>query len=116
MKIAMLGATDRFNYGDLLFPLIVKKSLLLRNPDFIVDNFATTDSDLSSIGALPTQKISRIYHKQYDAVIVVGGEVISAYWKMTYLHIQKSTKFALFLRIVFKLLGDSFSDRIIKNR
>lgn len=110
----MLGATDRFNYGDLLFPIIVKNSLLSRNSSLIIDNFATTKSDLEYAGALKTKALPELYGNHYDGIIIVGGEVISAYWKMTFMHLQHSKFLVFFLRVLFKLIGDANTDKLIR--
>ncbi len=80
-NIYILSASDRYNYGDLLFPLIAINELSkLGNYKF--HNIATTKSNLSSIGALPTKNYKTLYKtKSKDNVLLIaGGQVLGANW------------------------------------
>ena len=54
MNIHVLSAGDRNNYGDLLFPIIIKKYLESKNITTSINNYGVIASDLSYFGALPT--------------------------------------------------------------
>ncbi|MBR4307544.1 MAG: polysaccharide pyruvyl transferase family protein [Bacteroidaceae bacterium] len=75
-------ASDRFNYGDLLFPYIVIN--YFKN---IVDKFvvcSTTESDLSSKGALKTEGfhvLQNMSSSSYNILMIAGGECIFCEWK-----------------------------------
>lgn len=112
----MIGATDRYNYGDLLFPLIVQKELSQRlGSDYLFYNFSTKKSDLSKYGGLVTKSIRNIKNINCDVAIIVGGEVLSSSWKATYYHVQHS-KFKLILnKILFKIIGEKRAEIYIKS-
>lgn len=83
-KIAFLGAYDRFNYGDLLFPIIAGNEMRHRNPGVKISVHALIESDLSKYGALKTQSLRALYARDAlqadDVVVFVGGGVIGVDW------------------------------------
>lgn len=87
-KAALLGAFDRFNYGDLLFPIVVRNEMAAHSPDTEVAVHALVKSDLSRYGALKTLPISALYPQGAlhpgDSVIFAGGGIIGVDW--TYMH------------------------------
>lgn len=89
-KIKVLGPTDRYNYGDLLFPLIIKK--FLSTHEIEIENYALVDSDLSKYDALPTKHISKFYDelKPNDHIIIAGGESLCATWGDLYSYLNKN--------------------------
>ncbi len=100
-NIQFLSASDRLNYGDLLFPIITKTVLSNdSNNDF--KNYALIKSDLSSFGALPTQGYRELEHENNESSVVIigGGHVLFSYWSTLYGHINrfylKSKKFKAF--------------------
>ncbi|MGM0218359.1 polysaccharide pyruvyl transferase family protein [Enterococcus sp. AZ126] len=104
-KIALVGAVDRNNYGDLLFPIILKEWLSSRNKNLDFKNYGIVSSDLSKIGALPSNKISDIEFYSPDALIVVGGATLNSAWKFTHLHLLENDKKILYYRILYKIIG-----------
>lgn len=111
-KIALVGAVDRNNYGDLLFPIILKEWLSSRNKDLDFKNYGVVSSDLSKIGAMPSEKISDIESDVPDALIVVGGATLNSAWKFTHLHLLENAKEILFYRILYKLIGKRNAERV----
>ncbi len=87
-KAILLGAFDRFNYGDLLFPLVVRNELALCSPATKTAVHALVNSDLARYGALPTKSLRAIYKPGVlcpeDVVIFAGGGTIGVDW--TYMH------------------------------
>jgi hypothetical protein len=83
--LAILGAFDRFNYGDLLFPLIltplVEKAAEGR---FRVAHVGLRRSHLHSAGAIPTHSLRWLLQPgrlaQGSAILVAGGELLAADW------------------------------------
>lgn len=85
--IHFLSASDRINYGDLLFPIIFKK--FVEDENYMIDfyNYGLVKSDLSYFGALPTQsylKLLKNVKKKGGKLIIGGGEVFFANWKTLY--------------------------------
>lgn len=102
-NIFILSAADRFNYGDLLFPIVACKELP-KHGDFSFHNIGIVKSDLSSIGAIPTMPYKTLYQKQdsnsRSVILVAGGEVIGANWLKLYSFIYPS------LHKLFKLISN----------
>ena len=78
-KIFILSASDRYNYGDLLFPIIAIKELS-KHGKYNFTNVAIIKSDLSHIGALPTEKYKVLFktnkEREKSYLLVAGGEVL----------------------------------------
>lgn len=83
VEVYCLSASDRYNYGDLLFPIVAKYHLEKEGPCNFV-NVATIPSDLRSIGALETTgyDIFLVPKKRPEnsTILVAGGEVLNANW------------------------------------
>jgi len=81
--IFLLSASDRFNYGDVLFPIVAKHELE-KLGDFEFRNIATIASDLAECGALATESYKALLDYQNlpdnSTLIVAGGEVLTANW------------------------------------
>lgn len=116
-KVLLLSASDRFNYGDLLFPLIVKMKLqqYFIKDKVIIDNYSLVDSDLSSIGALSTKKYSdlkkSLVNDKNTHLILIGGDVLGANWFSLYSNIHKSLQILLKLRL-YRLLNCFFKPQL----
>ena len=114
-KIAVLGAFDRFNYGDLLFPIVIEKVLNLYKIDCQIDYYGLIKSDLRQYGAKPTSSIRMLFEKtnlpEGSILIVAGGEVLSAKWINMYLHLLHGIpKYILYgINIIF---GENISSKI----
>lgn len=119
-KILIIGAFDRYNYGDLLFPLIIEKQLNTYGKDFQYQYFGLVDSDLSKEGGRPTQGLTAFYEQLSDpdekaSVIIAGGEALGVTWNSLYAalsapfqkvnrHHVKLSKFINLNRVAKKLL------------
>lgn len=119
-KILIIGAFDRYNYGDLLFPLIIEKQLDSYGKKFQYEYFGIINSDLSKEGGKPTQDLEAFYEQLADpaqkaSVIVAGGEALGVTWNSLYAalsspfqkihrHHIKLSKFIDLNRIAKKLL------------
>jgi hypothetical protein len=80
-KILVIGAFDRYNYGDLLFPLVIEKQLSSYGHPFEFQYFGLVKSDLSAVGGLPTQDLQEFYKACEEGgtpvhVIIAGGEAL----------------------------------------
>lgn len=84
-KILIIGAFDRYNYGDLLFPLIIEKQLETYHRDFQYEFYGLVESDLSREGGKPTLDLKAFYEAcnkpdQKVHVMVAGGEALGVTW------------------------------------
>jgi hypothetical protein len=87
--ILIIGAFDRYNYGDLLFPIILEKQLQTYGLDFRFQFFGLISSDLRPQGGIPTQSLHDFYRQCSDAdrpvhVIIAGGEALGVTWNSLY--------------------------------
>ncbi len=115
-KIAVLGAYDRCNYGDLLFPLIIEHLLRSNKYDCDLEYYGLIDSDLSLYGGKPTKSIKRLFEKENlrdgDILIVAGGDVLSTTWSVMYSCFLTDPFRKIMLKVVRKLFGHNFIDNI----
>jgi hypothetical protein len=82
-----LSASDRINYGDLLFPILFKKVLESKYPQAVFLNYAVVKSDFSKFGALPTASYLSFQKKAKSMggnVVIGGGEVFFTEWRTLY--------------------------------
>lgn len=85
MKIRAFAASDRNNYGDLLFPMVIKKYIEKNSKDLTFSNYGVIRSDLSYFGALPTSSFSELNidikaDNEESIIVIAGGEVLSGAW------------------------------------
>lgn len=117
IEISVYCASDRFNYGDLLFPLILERFINSKEPKVNIQFYAMQDSDLSSLGGLATRNLRKLiddaHHKNNHYVIVAGGEVLGATWFKLYRYLLPQ-KFSLLCRISNKLISQRVLDTITK--
>lgn len=92
-KIALriFGAFDRFNYGDLLFPLMIRYGLDKSLPGvFSYKYYSLSGGDYSPVGSISSmgyRQLVKDIRKAADVpcnIIVAGGECISAGWDTLY--------------------------------
>jgi polysaccharide pyruvyl transferase WcaK-like protein len=94
-KLVLLGAYDRYNYGDNLMPIVFNDYIKKYQPE-ILNNFdivysSITSSDFIKYKAPKTQALIDIYEKleNGDAIVTVGGEVLCASNATLYLHMPR---------------------------
>ncbi|MBD1390547.1 polysaccharide pyruvyl transferase family protein [Neiella sp. HB171785] len=116
--VYFLSASDRLNYGDLLFPMIFKEVLVKANSKLKFVNCGLVESDLSNFGALPTisyRSLEKNIVKTGGCVVVGGGEVLFPTWGLLYSYINPVFSY-LFYKYKFVKKFDErigFSKRII---
>lgn len=89
-KVALVAACDRNNYGDILLPLLVERYYNLygnRNAEF--SYFGLVKADLTGIGGKNTKPLRHI-SKDYEYVIVSGGEVLTSQYSNMWLNLKKN--------------------------
>lgn len=115
IRLGVFGAFDRFNYGDLLFPLILERTLGAASVELEWEYYGLISSDLSGTGGKPTKSISEFLKSKDDKVpkvlIIAGGEVLEASWTtVTSYLLPKGAEVAL--RGIRKIAGERISDLI----
>ena len=112
-QIAIYGALDRFNYGDLLFGVVLEK-VFEQYKDYNITYYALRKSDLSRFEGRPTQGIKSLFRKgnleDGSIVIISGGEVLGASWFLLHRYLL-SNYLGFFLKVFDKI----FSDKILNN-
>jgi len=96
-NILIIGAFDRFNYGDLLFPLVIEEQLNTYGKPFDASYFGIVSSDLRALGGKPTKDIRDFYnecnrHSGHTSIIVAGGEAVAVTWSSLLLSLNKTFK------------------------
>lgn len=119
-NILIIGAFDRFNYGDLLFPLVIEAQLNTYGQPFDASYFGIVNSDLSALGGKPTEDIRAFYNQcnqnnGHTSIIVAGGEAVAVTWSSLLLALNKTFKkthrFHHHLNKVFDL--NAFAKRVL---
>ena len=86
--IHFLSASDRINYGDLLFPIIFKKFAEEGGYKIKLYNYGIVKSNLSKFGAMPTLSyidlLKNTENNQGGKLVIGGGEVFFADWNKLY--------------------------------
>lgn len=86
-EIYIVGPFDRFNYGDLIFPLILKYGISrLSNSKYEFKYYSMTGGDYRDKGSIQSEPYSSLIKLFADGsvnvakVIIAGGESIGADW------------------------------------
>lgn len=111
MKIALIGACDRNNYGDLLMPIVFEKQFTAKNKNKNIQfsTYGMIDSNMKSLLCNKTNSLYKCYNN-CDIAIIVGGEVLKSDYKLMYFNLQKN-----FIKIfVLKCLNKIFPEFIEK--
>lgn len=118
MKLALIAAFDRYNYGDLLMPIVFESFLDKYYPssDFEYFYFAQKQKDMEYAGGVNTVEIKKLYNGEIkvDAAIVVGGEVLSANYYEMYMNVQNNKMKIIAFKIAHRLLKKR-TNEICKN-
>lgn len=83
--VRVLAASDRNNYGDLLFPIIVKEYMETKSIDAEFNNYGTIISDMTFFKGLKTKSIKDLLNdyrssSEDSIIIIAGGEVLGSGW------------------------------------
>lgn len=86
-KVLVVGAFDRFNFGDLLFPIVVEWMYRTyhQHPDVELEFFSMIGGDLRACGGISSGSFRAFEaargHAETVAIVVSGGEVLGAQWE-----------------------------------
>lgn len=115
MKINIVGAFDRYNYGDLLFPLILENAIMgnsfLKDSD--IEYYGIREFNGEKYKCKSTQKLCKLNEGEY--IINAGGNTLVA--EIQYLFLDNlNDKWKLLLyRIFRKLVGEkNFTSIVMK--
>lgn len=115
--LAALGAVDRYNYGDLLFPLVLSKAWSKLGLDQQVAAYGMRASDLSRFGALPTRSYRHLLHdirdKTVEGLMLAGGELLGSRWSTMLMYLS-TTAGARSMKLARQAIGADTIDRIVR--
>lgn len=91
-RIALIGAFDRNNYGDVLMPIVFKK--VFGNKNYEYECFGLIEADLSYCGGEKCKGLNDFYHnlEKFDVAVLVGGECIGSDYSTMLLSIVDSNQ------------------------
>lgn len=82
-RARIVGAFDRFNYGDILFAHLSERIVRAHWPDVEISFFGTQRSDLRAEGGVKTGNLRDLFAspaRANDVIWVAGGEVLGSRW------------------------------------
>lgn len=102
-NVAIVAACDRYNYGDVLLPIIFEMFMKQNYKEVYdaccIDYVAQIESNLEGVGGNKTKAIYNLDSK-YDYIIVAGGEMITTPYTASYIHLQQN----LMIVNIFKMM------------
>lgn len=114
--IALIAACDRYNYGDVLMPILFEKYYNMhgkQNAEF--DYFALSRADLRDVGGKTTNPITEVGN-EYEIVIIAGGEVLTATYRGMWQNLQTSELAVKIMRQIARLspqMAENFSRKLL---
>lgn len=122
--INILGAFDRYNYGDLLFPIIIKEYIKKYRPDILskydIELYGLINNDLSRFCGHKTKALKKLYSqgvKNGSFILVAGGDVLHAKTSNLALDLCRNRAEFFFHKIFRKIVGkkrfDTWSEKKI---
>jgi hypothetical protein len=118
--LRLVCSCDRYNYGDLLFPIVTRwalKTIAGCSVPHTPVEYGLKRSDLSAFGALPSRSMSDLYHDvdDGDVVLLAGGENLAQTWFVMHLTLLGGDAPKRLMRWQERL-GPAFSERISRWR
>lgn len=107
-RIFSLGAFDRFNYGDLLFPLVLDAA----GSDSIA-HLSLRSWDGTMHGGVQTTALHEVSANSRDSIIVAGGDILTANWFGAFWQLSDRT-WDLPFRMLYNILGERRSSELIR--
>lgn len=120
MKVGLIGACDRNNYGDLLMPILFEKQYKFKYPNNTIEfeYYGQKERDMSYLMSKNTKALCDAYDN-LDVAIVAGGEVFAANFKLMYFNLQKNKLKIFGLRCINKVFPkfmEKFAKKMLKGR
>jgi len=116
MKIGLVGAFDRFNYGDILFPIITQLCIQKKMKNVTFGYYGSRESDLSHFGGVKTKSMAELKCDDVDIIILVGGEILTANWFDTYYYLINNQFSALGVKVLRKVVGYERMEKIARKK
>lgn len=117
MSYYLVGAFDRHNYGDILFPLVHSQFIRKqRGDDAPIEYVAITEADLRACGGYVTRSLKSVLRTELsseDRVILCGGDILSADWLLMVAHIS-SPMMMKPARALRRLLGINMTNGLVR--
>jgi hypothetical protein len=100
-QLAIYGAIDRFNYGDLLFPMILEKVFEPFHSKLLIDCYGTVERDMTSYGGRRCKSVKQLLapgNLQAGAIVMIaGGEMLSATWAKIYRYLLPASRSSMLM-------------------
>lgn len=112
----LVGAFDRHNYGDILFPVVHKAFIEKNDKNANIYYISITQSDMEHCGGFKTLALKDILKQSLtkeDTVILCGGDILSADWLLMLGHVS-SRFFMMPFRIARRLLGINVTNSLAR--
>jgi len=114
--IALVGAFDRFNFGDLLFPHVVRWGLEQHGIEAEYRCYSLLPADMTDRGGFLTEPLEALRETRlppHSAVIVAGGELLAARWLDAFSGLSGPRR-ALAAKIAARLVGTERMDALAR--
>lgn len=117
-QISIVGAFDRLNYGDLLFPVLLMRAFeSFGVRDFGWVCYSLREGDYLRIGSVETRSLKTLFSERSfqagSVVIVAGGEVLGATWHKLHSYLLP-IKLGALLRCIAGVLSPRLADQVSK--
>ncbi len=105
-SINIISAGDRYNYGDVLYSVVMSEYLKKYEPEiyagYNIEHYGIIKSDLTEAGGLETLPIRELYKKDFtkgSLIAVAGGQVIGANIEVLFKFL-KTDRFSLYADLI----------------
>lgn len=119
-KICIVGAFDRYNYGDILFPIIIEKyinsKLKEEFKDFNIEYYGLKNSDLTDIKGVKTKSIQSLKDDVKDGnniIIVAGGDVLPVRIYYAFSDLIENNFINYSIKLLKKIFGTLIFDKLL---
>lgn len=111
-RINIIGAFDRYNYGDVLLPIILSNRL--KEYNFDIKYVSLKSADLTYCGGVKTESLLNLQNRDNnnDIFLVVGGDVVGADIGTMYLHMCENKIKVFLFKCIRKIIGKNFFNKL----
>jgi hypothetical protein len=114
--VAVVGAFDRFNFGDLLFPHMVRFGFEKLGVEVDYRCYSIRGADLRDRGGVETWPLARLKRADHPAAslfVAAGGEILSARWLDAYAGLAGPRR-TLAAKTLARLTGTQLVDSVCR--